>query len=263
MLKKILFAVSMVTASNSYAINSIDYLDFDSQTDFEKFAQDLTAVLDHRSLTPANPLGVTGFDVGLGISHTTMSNSSLANVDLDYKTAALSAAANGQSAPVDSMQMLNVQIHKGLPFGIDVGAAYALSASDAPISTFAYEISYAVLSGGVALPAVNVKYTNTTMADNAQLGYKSSAFEVGVSKGLAIFTPYASLAKVSSTVTPKGTNTNAFGIGTSSVTLSTVSSSLTKTSLGVNINLVAFDLLIDMTKLGDITTYSLKTGFRF
>ncbi len=251
MIKKIILVASVLIASNAQAINSIDFLNFSSQPEFKGFAEDLTALLDHKPMVPAEPLGITGFDVGVSVTNTSMSQTSLRDIDVDYVT---------NSAT--SMQMITLHAHKGLPYDIDVGAAYSISASDDPISTFAYEISYAILSGNVALPAVNIKYTSTKLLGNSQIDYSSSAFELGVSKGFALFTPYASIATVSSTVSAKVAGKNALGVANGQ-TYSTVKSDLFKTSIGVNVNLTIMDLLVDMTKLGDNTSLSLKAGFRF
>jgi hypothetical protein len=228
------------------AANSIDYLKFSSQEKFSDFAKDLTLALDHKPMVPAEPLGVTGFDIGVAISNTKFSNSSLNNVDL---------------LPVaNALQMLNVQAHKGLPMGFDVGAAYSVGVGG-NISTLAYEVSYAILDGSVALPAVAVKYTATSLDGVSVLSYKSSAFEIGVSKGFAILTPYAGIGLVSSTVDTDGSNVDTDLI--SKVPLNKVTADATKTYIGVNVNLTAFDLLLDVTNIGDASTTSFKLGFRF
>jgi hypothetical protein len=244
-MKQIVLMLGLLSSLSAQAANSIDYLNFSSQEKFSDFAKDLTLALDHKPMVPAEPLGVTGFDIGVAISNTKFSNSSLNNVDL---------------VPVaNALQMLNVQAHKGLPMGFDVGAAYSVGVGG-NISTLAYEVSYAILDGSVALPAVAVKYTATSLDGVSVLSYKSSAFEIGVSKGFAILTPYAGIGLVSSTVDTDGSNV---GANLSKLTLSKVTADATKTYIGVNVNLTAFDLLLDVTNIGDASTTSFKLGFRF
>jgi hypothetical protein len=242
-MKQIVLILGLLSSLSVQAANSIDKLNFSSQEKFSDFAKDLTLALDHKPMVPAEPLGVTGFDIGVAISNTKFSNSSLNNVDL---------------LPVENaLQMLNVQAHKGLPMGFDVGAAYSVGVGG-NISTLAYEVSYAILDGSVALPAVAVKYTATSLLDGVSvLSYKSSAFEIGVSKGFAILTPYAGIGLVSSTVDPDGANLSAATL------TKVVATDVTKTYLGVNVNLTAFDLLLDVTNIGDASTTSFKLGFRF
>ncbi len=245
MIKKILAGALLISCSVSYAANSIDYIGFGSQSKFSTYAQELTAALDYRPMVPAEPLGLTGFDIGVSLYNTKF-NSSLNNVEL---------------SPVEnSVQMMSVQAHKGLPAGIDIGVAYSVGLGG-NITTLGYDISYAILDGGMAMPAVNIRYTSTTLSGVDVLSYSSSAIELGVSKGFAMLTPYASIAQVSSTVTPN--SRGSIGLAMSSAALSTVNSSLLKTSFGVNVNLTAFDLLVDMTTVGDISSTSFKLGFRF
>ena len=47
-----------------------------AQTEFRALSEDLGAVLAYRGITPATPLGVLGFDVGIGVTDTTLENSS-------------------------------------------------------------------------------------------------------------------------------------------------------------------------------------------
>ena len=243
-MRKLIIALGLLSSSSVFAANSIDYLAFSSQANFKSFAEDLTAALDHKPLVPAEPLGVTGFDLGLAISNQKFSTA-LTQVEI---------------TPVEnSLQMLTFQAHKGLPFGVDVGAAYSMGVGG-NLSTLSWEVGYAILKGSVALPAVTAKYTSTSMSGTSKLSYESSAIDIGISKGFTIFTPYAGVASVSSKVSAKSSNST---LGGGPASLSSVSSSLFKTYLGVNINLGLSNLLLDMTNVGNASAYTFKYGFRF
>src|SRR5437773_4142991 len=96
-----LFAVSLPVAAKDINIQPLN------QDEFHRLSQDLGAALSYKPLTPTAPLGITGFDLGLAVTSTSIKNS-----DVLQKA----GAGDHSSLPVPSLRL-----NKGLPFGIDVG----------------------------------------------------------------------------------------------------------------------------------------------
>src|SRR5437773_12522161 len=96
-----LFVVSLPVVAGD--INNIQAL---SQPNFRLLAEDLGAALSYKPLTPTAPLGITGFYVGIAVTDTKLQNSAVF----------AKAGADISNAAVPSLR-----VHKGLPFGIDVG----------------------------------------------------------------------------------------------------------------------------------------------
>src|SRR5258708_18196839 len=74
-LKRGLVAVSLFAVSLPVVAADIDKIQTLSQDDFHKLSQDLGAALSYKPLTPTAPLGITGFDMGLAGSPTSIQKS--------------------------------------------------------------------------------------------------------------------------------------------------------------------------------------------
>jgi hypothetical protein len=133
-------------------------------------------MIAYRGIAPAAPQGLTGFDVGV--------EASFFKVDTALWDKVLNTDTPGY-LPVPKLH-----VRKGLPFGIDLGASYAmLPASN--IKVVAGEIQYAILDGSVALPALAVRGHYSTLLGVDDLDLKTYGADAVVSKGFLIFTPYA------------------------------------------------------------------------
>ena len=221
----------------SHAANDIDSLTALVQPQFRDLSEDLGAALSYRGVIPAEPLGITGFDVGLEVSATSIEN-----------TSAWDLASSGD-AP-DTLYLPKLHVHKGLPFNIDLGAFYT-SIPSTNITVWGGELRYAILEGGVALPAVAVRGTFSALNGVDQLDLDTKGLELSVSKGFAMLTPYAGIGTVRVTSTP-----NVAG-------LSEETFSLDKIYAGLNVNLGLFNIDVEGDKTGDNSSYSVKLGLRF
>lgn len=203
------------------------------QPGFKAFSEDLGAALSYKAVTPAEPLGVTGFDIGLEVTSTKMRN--------------LAQATGGTQ---NNLIVPKLHIHKGLPLNIDVGAFYS-SVPTTNIKLYGGELRYAILEGGVALPAVGIRGALTKLTGVDQLAFSTKSLDVSISKGFAMFTPYAGLGTVWVDSTP-----NVAG-------LTKESSRQNKIFAGGNLNLGLTNLALEYDKTGSATSYSAKLGFRF
>lgn len=223
------------TAARAADINSINLL---TQQQFRLLSEDLGAALSFKPLIPAEPLGITGFDIGAAVTATDLKNAVL-----------LSLASSGQS--VDTlMPVPSLRAHKGLPFGIDLGATY-MQVPDSNIKLWGGELRWAVLEGSTALPAIALRGSFSTTSGIDQLKMQTAGADISISKGILIFTPYAGVGQVWVKSTPQGVP----GLTEESFTQ-------TKIFAGVNINL-GVNLAFEVDSTGGITSYGAKIGVRF
>ncbi len=215
-----------------------------AQNTFRLLSEDLGSALSYKAVAPAEPLGLTGFDVGLEVSATKMSNAD------QWKN------ASGGKA-IDTLPVPKLHVHKGLPFDIDVGVVYAM-APTTNIKLIGGELRYAIIAGDIALPAVAIRGTMTKLSGVDNLTFDTKGLELTVSKGFAMLTPYASVGQVWTTSDPSACLTAA-----PTVCLKKEDFQQTKMEVGANLNLGLMNLALEGDKTGDSTTYSLKLGVRF
>lgn len=234
----VLVAMSLgAIASPTFAadLNSVNAL---AQTEFRALTEDLGAALGYKPLTPATPLGVTGFDIGIAVTATQIANSEV------WKKAA-SGSNIPSTLPVPTLRAL-----KGLPFDIDVGVMYAKIPS-ANIQLVGGELRWAPLPGGPLLPALALRVHTSSLSGVDQLGLRTVGADVTFSKGFVGFTPYG-------------------GVGAQRVTSSTSVTQLKgetfnqgKVFAGINWNLGLVNLAIEVDRTGNVTSGGGKIGFRF
>jgi hypothetical protein len=235
-LSAVALAAGLCSALGAHAadINNLGAL---AQAEFRSVSQDLGSALSYKGLIPAEPLGITGFDFGLAVTGT----------KLQSRTA-LQAASSG-TVPA-TLPVPTLRVHKGLPFNIDVGVSYAAVPSS-NIKLIGGELRWAVLSGGVAMPAVALRASMTKLSGVNQLDLSTTGLDVSISKGFLMLTPYAGVGTVRVKSTPNG------------VGLNSESFSQSKVFAGLNFNLGLANLAFEGDKTGDATSYGMKLGFRF
>lgn len=216
----------------------LDALILINQSEFRLLSEDLGAALSYKPLSPGEPLGVTGFDIGIEATATKLENSEI-----------FDNAVTG-TAP-DTLYLPKLHIHKGLPFGFDVGASYS-AVPDSNIKVWGAEVRYAILKGSTTTPAIALRASYSALDGVDQLKFNTTGVDLSISKGFAIFTPYAGIGKVwvRSTPDPSTLKTEEeFDMG--------------KVFVGVNMNLAVVNIAIEGDKTGDATSYGLKLGWRF
>lgn len=216
----------------------IDAMGSLSQSEFKLFSEDMGAALSYKSATPAAPLGITGFEFGVGVTSTKMNNSQL-----------WSTVTSGGSS-LSSMILPKLYVYKGLPFNIDVAGFYS-RVPTTNIKLTGLELRYAILEGGVASPAVAIRGATTKLSGVDQLALSTKNLDVSISKGLTIFTPYAGVGSVWVVSNPNAG------------TLTKETFRQSKFFAGANINMGFSNFVIEYDKTGSSTSYSAKLGFRF
>jgi hypothetical protein len=229
-----LLAVSLPVVAAD--INQIQIL---TQDDFHKLSQDLGAALSYKPLTPTAPLGITGFDMGLAVTATKIENSAVLQK---------AGAGDHSTLPVPSLRF-----NKGLPLDIDVGLMVG-AVPGTNVRLYGGELRYAIVSGGVAMPAIGIRGSYTKLTGVDQLDFNTKAVDLSISKGFAMFTPYAGIGKVWVESTPKDIPTSV---------PSKESLSLNKVFVGFNLNFGLTNLAFEGDRTGKATSYGAKLGFRF
>ena len=214
------------------------------QAGFHALNQEFGAALSYKPVTPAAPLGITGFDIGVEASSTDMS--------ADAKTAWQNLIP-GTSAP--TLVIPKLYAAKGLPFDIDVAAFYSAIPSTS-ITLTGFALSYAVIGGGMALPAVTIRGAVTNLSGINELSFGTRSVDISISKGFLGFTPYAGAGEV--WVTGSTTNAAAAQAG-----IASESFMQPKVYAGLNINLGLPNFAIEADTTGGISTYSAKLGLRW
>jgi hypothetical protein len=207
-----------------------------TQAAFRALAEDLGAALAYRSLSPATPLGITGFDVGIDASATRLASSAF-------------GTATGGSVSVLPIARLRVQ--KGLPLDFDVGVSYT-QVPGTNLRLWGGELRYALIAGGVIEPAVALRASFSRLSGVGQLDFNTRALDVSVSKGLVGFTPYAGAGFVWANATPN--NVLAF---------TSENFGMPRIFGGVNVGLGLFALGAELDRTGKATTLSAKVSLRW
>ena len=235
---KALFLAAALTAAAlpAVAAEDIDQIQTLTQQQFRLFSEDLAAALSWKGLTPTTPLGVTGFDIGLAVTATKLENRGV-----------FEQAAGGDFPAV--LPVPSLRVHKGLPFGIDVGLM-AAAVPGSNIRLWGGEIRYAFLSG-ITVPSIGVRGSFTRLSGVEQLDFDTRSVDISIAKGFAGITPYGGVGKVWADSDPK--------VG--GLTKEDVSKS--KLFVGLQANLGISNFLFEVDRTGDATTYGAKLGFRF
>jgi hypothetical protein len=233
LIASIVFAVSLPAAAKDLTIQGL------SQDDFHKISQDLGSALSYKPLAPAEPLGLFGFDLGVAGTDTKIKNTD------SFKNAGV--------GDISDIVVPSARFNLGLPFGFDVGVM-AGAAPSTNVRLYGGEVRWAFIKGSTTMPAIALRASYTQLAGVDQLDLNTKGVDLSISKGIALFTPYAGIGKVWVTSTPKNIPVAA---------PSEESFSQNKYFVGVNMNFVLVNIALEADKTGEDTSYGLKLGFRF
>jgi hypothetical protein len=222
--------------ANAAEFNTLHLL---TQAEFRSLSEDLGAALSFKPLIPAEPMGITGFDIGIAGTGTQLQN-----------PAVFEKAAAGASVP-STLVVPTLRVHKGLPFDFDIGVSFG-SVPSTNVSLIGGELRWAVFAGSTASPAVALRASYTSLSGVDQLKFNTAGFDISISKGFAMVTPYAGVGTVRVTSDAQG-----------SATQTTESLSLSKVFAGLNLNLGLVNLAFEGDKTGEATSYGMKFGLRF
>jgi len=213
-----------------------------TQQFFKDFSKDAAGILLYRALTPAAPLGLTGFDVGVEVTAT----------GIDDKKEYWKKAFEDQTPP-SFMVAPKLHAQKGLPFGIDLGLVYS-AIPGTNVQYIGGELKYAVVSGGAIVPAIALRGAYTTLLGVDQLEFKTYGMEATVSKGLGVgakIIPYASIGQHWAESTPKNLP--------SGLNLSSENFSVTRFAVGAKFHILLFSFTAEVDYV-QVPSYSVRAG---
>jgi len=239
-LKHALVAAVILAASLPAAAADINQIQTLTQDEFHRLSQDLGAALSYKPLTPAEPLGLFGFDLGVAATTTKIEN-----------PAVLQKVGAGD---ISNVTVPSLRFNLGLPLSLDVGVM-AGAAPGTNIQLYGAELRWAFVKGDTVMPAIALRASTTQLSGVDQLDFNTRGVDVSISKGFALFTPYGGIGKVWVTGTPN--------VMPNPNNLSEESFTLNKAFVGLNMNFVLVNVALEGDKTGDATSYGVKLGFRF
>jgi len=235
-MRRILLACGLLAMSSAaFATNDITIPGL-VQTDFDGLSQDLGAVTSFNQMQGASSEGITGFDLGLNFADT----------QVNHKQAWSDATGDN----VSNVPFADVVLSKGLPLGFDVGAEYAF-VPGSNIHLYGVEGRYAILDGGIAEPAVGLRFAYTHLTGVDDLSFNTKSLDLSVSKGFGPVTPYVGVGEVWTDSSPDA-----------STGLHDYSKSDAEFFAGVSFNL-GVHLALEYNHLAGNSTYTFKLGFGF
>lgn len=219
-------------------------LDFDfefeptaQQEDFKRVAEDVAAALNSKSLTPAEPGGITGFGLGVYGAYVETDDPGAWNRLIGEE--------------VDEVGVVGVIAQKGLPLGFDVGASYAwIPGADGRV--FGAELRKALVEGGIATPAIGLRASYSKLSGIDELDYDSYGVDLSISKGFGPLTPYAGVGYVWSSFEPD----------TTVVVLEDEDVDESRLFIGVRLSAL-FGITPEYERVGDRDSFNLRLGFAF
>lgn len=153
-----------------------------TDSSFKDFVKEAGTMAAYRGIAPAEPEGLTGFDVGAEVSF----------VHID--SSVWNPIVKNGSAP-SYLGVPRIHLRKGLPFNVDVGASYS-QIPNSNIKLIGAELQWAILEGGVVEPAVALRGSYSKVLGVGDFDLHTLALDGVISKGFAIFTPYAGVGLV-------------------------------------------------------------------
>jgi len=220
--------------------NDIQLLTTIIQSEFENLSRELGLSLSYIPLAPAEPLGITGFDIGI---EATMA-------DIGAGEIYWQKAVADQSVP-STLIIPKIHAQKGLPFGIDLGIIYS-AVPDTNIALLGGEVKWAFIKGSAVTPSLALRGTYTKLLGVDDIDLHTYSADLSVSKGFGMLTPYAGVGQVWIESKEKVALLN----------LDKASLSETKFFLGVKLSLAILNFVAE-ADFSDIPMYSLRANIGF
>ncbi|QBK05701.1 hypothetical protein DW355_14080 [Hylemonella gracilis] len=228
-------------AATTAAADRLGNLDALTDREFRYASEAIGAAMSYKPLAPPEPQGLTGFDIGVSLTSSSPS----------YKGAAALEKANANLYLDDAMQSYRLDIHKGLPFDVDVGAYFA-NMPGLGIDVRGLEARYALLSGDFATPTISLRGGYTYAVNSDDLYINTRSLDVSVSKGFAMLTPYAGVGYVW-----------VDSDGRRAANHLQSSPELNKYYAGINMGLGLLNLAFETDITGDTVSWGMKLGLRW
>lgn len=220
-----------------HASDDIDLGGIANQGSFNRLIDQLGPAIAYNPVAPAEPLGITGFELGLTVTA------------FDLDDGVWDQAMRGDAPSLLPAPRLFAR--KGLPFGVDVGASW-MRVPDSNIRVWGGEVRKALLEGSSVTPAVAVMghYSRLDGVDDLRLS--SYGADLSISKGFAMLTPYAGIGQVWYDGEERA------GLG-----FSDRDDSAMRSYLGMRVGLLPFMSFTAQADFSEIDSYSLRLNLGF
>jgi hypothetical protein len=246
-MKRIILAVMMlfIIAVPAFAKTDITLPSGFNQEDFKGLSRDLGLAISYMPLATAEPLGFPGFDLGIEATSVSIDNNA------SYWTKISNVPGNDDIPSSLVLPKLHVQV--GLPIiAIDLGVVYG-QAPSTDIKYVGYEVKWAILKGGVAMPAIAIRGAYTTLSGIDEIDISTTSADIEISKGFAMFTPYAGYGMVWIDSKEKS----------AAVTLQDESLNESKWYLGCKLTFFPLLNLVAEADFAKVNAYSLRLNLHF
>lgn len=246
-MKKFLSLIFLVLlVSQSYAIDDIKFSLGMTQTAFRDFSDEMGVALSYKPLNSAEPLGLTGFDLGVEVSAINIS-------DKAWKYALQDHDVPGY------LVIPKLKLSKGLIAGFDGGVMYS-QIPDTNVKLLGAELKYAILKGSAVTPAIAIRGTYTQLFGVSELNFKTLGLDASISKGFLFVTPYLGVGVNWYKSTPKGFASAPFPTG---LGLKSENETIYKTFAGARINFLLIAITGEVEYNNVSPVFSIKGGFHF
>jgi len=234
--------IIVFSSSLSFAGGNDINLQAMAQGEFEDLSKEVGLIVSYVPLAPAEPLGVLGFDIGIEVTGARISSGA---------TFWEKAVADGK--PPDYVVLPKIHVQKGLPFGIDLGAIYAM-APGTNISLYGGELKWAFMKGSIVSPAAAIRGSYTALAGVDDLDATTYGLDASISKGFGPLTPYAGLGQVWIKTSENVNDTI--------LDLDDVSTSATKLFIGAKLKVLLLGIVLQ-ADFSDTQMYSARANISF
>ena len=181
-MKKLLVGCLLLMMTSMSFAQDIEVSGGMTDSDFKDFALELGSAIAFSPMAPAEPLGITGFDVSL--------EATVADIS-DGERYWENMSKDGD--PSSFLMFTKLHAMKGLPYNIDIGAMVG-SVANSNVQAWGLEIRYAILEGTAATPALGVRGTYSQMTGVSDVKLEQYSGDLLISKGILMFTPYAGVS---------------------------------------------------------------------
>lgn len=208
-----------------------------AQSEFVRVIEDVTAGFSYKAMAPAEATGITGLGLGAFVAYAPVEN----------KSAWFSLTGEN----VDAVGMAGAAVHKGLPLNLDIGAFYA-TVPGTSANVYGGELRYALLPGSTVKPALGLRYAITRTSGIDDFDFESQSFDVQLSKGFTLLTPYVGAGFVKAEADPRN-----------QPTLQKVKVDEERLFVGMRLSLGLIELTPEYEKLGDNDSFNVRFGLSF
>jgi len=242
-MKKIL-TVAILVLSLVVSVSFAEDIKLDSQLSqdlFKSVSKELGVALAFNPMSPAEPLGITGFDAAAEVIVTDI------NDNKDYWKLTFE---NQDTIPM--IPTARIHLQKGLPFNLDIGAMYS-SVPSTDIKLWGVELKYAILEGGITMPAISIRGAFSKLEGVDDLDINTYSGDLLISKGFLFLTPYAGVTML---------RVNA-SENSDLVSLDDIHETIYRGLIGLQVSpLPLFNITVEAS-IGEVNQYGLKLGVRF